>query len=403
MSEQWLFQLGRERRLALAELSAVLGPRREPVQGSLRTVILPTPLVWTPDTLQERLGGVIKIGRVLAQLPSDTSRAELRNWLTADLIKRPIRDFGISLIDGRWKQVDRDQLGLSVKRSLKEHGGVGRFVAGQALELPSVLVRDQLLGRGREYLIAWTGTTITLAETVTVQPWKSWSRRDYDRPARDTKRGMLPPKLARMMLNLGQFNREANILDPFCGVGTVLQEAALLGFTHLIGSDQDGRAIEDTKTNLDWLRRERSTLAFDLRLYHTSLQGLDRSLLRHVKPIIGITTEADLGPIDLSSRPAMIRRELFQKLGPLYASWLRHLFDLLERGERAVLAYPLLREPHTSLPLLDVVEKIGWRVIPAFPTGWQEHPATEQQKTPVLTYAREDQLIARQIIQLVKP
>ena len=113
MTNLWLLQLGRERRLALAELAAILGPQSEPVQGSLQTVILFAPPNWTPETLQERLGGVIKIASVLAQLPRQTTRAELRDWLITDLLARPIRDFGLSLVDGRWKQADRDQLGLS--------------------------------------------------------------------------------------------------------------------------------------------------------------------------------------------------------------------------------------------------------------------------------------------------
>ena len=35
-----------------------------------------------------------------------------------------------------------------------------------------------------------------------MQDFEQWGARDYGRPSRDAVRGMLPPKLARMMVNL---------------------------------------------------------------------------------------------------------------------------------------------------------------------------------------------------------
>ena len=60
-----------------------------------------------------------------------------------------------------------------------------------------------------------------------------------DKPYRDMRRGMLPPKLARSLVNLAigaKSPSDMTILDPFCGTGTVLMEAMLLG-THVVGTD----------------------------------------------------------------------------------------------------------------------------------------------------------------------
>ncbi len=46
------------------------------------------------------------------------------------------------------------------------------------------------------------------------------------------------------------------ILDPFCGSGTILQEAMLLGFKNIYGSDKDKRAIANSKENINWLKKE---------------------------------------------------------------------------------------------------------------------------------------------------
>jgi len=81
--------------------------------------------------------------------------------------------------------------------------------------------------------------------------------RDFGRPAADAKSGMLPPKLARMMVNLASASKNETLLDAFCGSGTILTEAATLGFAKLIGSDISERAVSDTQKNSDWIKAQR--------------------------------------------------------------------------------------------------------------------------------------------------
>ncbi len=56
------------------------------------------------------------------------------------------------------------------------------------------------------------------------------------------------PRLARFMVNLARVREGATILDPFCGTGTILMEAALMGM-HVFGSDIDARMIEASRVN----------------------------------------------------------------------------------------------------------------------------------------------------------
>src|SRR5205823_3602162 len=86
-----------------------------------------------------------------------------------------------------------------------------------------------------------------------VQPFEQFSARDFGRPGRDDLSGMLPPKLAIIMINLAANDTISVLLDPFCGSGTILSEALLLGYKNLIGSDISEKAVADTKTNLDWI------------------------------------------------------------------------------------------------------------------------------------------------------
>jgi len=59
----------------------------------------------------------------------------------------------------------------------------------------------------------------------------------------------LDPKLSRVFVNLSRVKREQLFLDPFCGTGGFLIEAALIG-AYIIGSDIRRDMVEGTMKNL---------------------------------------------------------------------------------------------------------------------------------------------------------
>lgn len=400
MTNQYLFRLGRETLLNLAEVLAVLGH-----DGLLIAHHGPVALFELPEhtdlqALQERLAGTVKIGRVIAELPAPTNLASLVEYVASDLLARPVRDFGFSFFGNHLSLKQRDRLGIQLKKSLKAAGHASRFVASKDLELSSVLVRDQLLTHGREYLLAQFPDRWIVSETVTVQDWQSWSRRDYGRPVRDARRGMLPPKLARLMINLGQFPMETTLLDPFCGVGTVLQEAWLLGYQTVTGSDSDDRAVAAAQTNLDWLRAAQPRLyARTINLRTISLEELADGFQREKMMSLGIVTEPDLGPPNLAELPPPERATRFRTLTERYRLWLTACHRLLQPGERCVMIIPFLRAPLARLAVLPENQDDWHLVVPLLPAR-QAIPNLEA--PPALTYARPDQMIGREIYVLQK-
>lgn len=73
------------------------------------------------------------------------------------------------------------------------------------------------------------------------------SRRPRKRPVFHPS--TMPPKLARCLVNLARPADGTLLLDPFCGVGGILLEAAAIG-CRTVGADADPRMIRGTKTNL---------------------------------------------------------------------------------------------------------------------------------------------------------
>jgi tRNA (guanine10-N2)-dimethyltransferase len=60
------------------------------------------------------------------------------------------------------------------------------------------------------------------------------------------------PKFARAMVNLSGVPPGSSVMDPFCGTGGILIEAALMGY-RAIGSDIDPRMVDGSRMNLDSL------------------------------------------------------------------------------------------------------------------------------------------------------
>src|SRR5690606_25237485 len=98
---------------------------------------------------------------------------------------------------------------------------------------------------------------VIVAESIGAQNITALAARDQGRPKRDAFVGMLPPKLAQMMINMAgpltadptQDLVQPRILDPFCGTGVILQEAMLLRYG-AYGTDLSEKMIRYSRDNL---------------------------------------------------------------------------------------------------------------------------------------------------------
>ncbi len=387
--------LGRQPALGLAELESVFGAENV-FRSASEVARLNVPahkIAGTP------LGGVMKVGQVLADLPLDSLDvlfealpAILADELTAMPDAGKLR-LGISLHGFRPPLERLQQYGLSLKRKISgQYARNVRLVPNKELVLNSAQVTHNQLTKktGIELLLVRSGESAIVARTVGVQNINDYASRDQARPARDAKTGMLPPKLAQIMINLavgGQsWHTDAPLLDPFCGSGVLLQEATLMGL-NVYGTDVDKRMIDFCRQNLDWLRRQRN-LAFNARL-----EVADARTASWQKPIGAVASETYLGPpLTNSPDPARLAK-IANEVNSLIKDFLTNLAAQLDSGQRICLAVPAWKRQADFLHLsfIDEVEDLGYNLLSFVHATRQE-----------LVYHRPQQQVARQLLVIIR-
>lgn len=403
-----VFVLGSHPGLSVAEILSVL-------QLEEWAVYLATPEILVVDDggadkgadwLMGRLGGTIRLGQLLEIEPEPEQIAEYIQGLGH---ARP--RFGLSLYalgDAPGKnqrhQLQRQLIrtGMETKRHLKEAGVPSRFVRPQeGLSLSSVAIaKNRLLADGADLLILGGPDRSYLAAIEAIQPFEEFAQTDYGRPARDTKQGMLPPKLARLMLNLADFAPDRLVWDPFCGSGTVLTEAVRMGLRRGYASDLNPQAIADTQQNLAWIKERYPDVAG---ANVTVTAGDARQPLGEINEnsLDAIVSELYLGEprTGRESRGELVTRinEITLLIEQSVGAW-RHV---LKSGGRLTLALPayiyekerLLTEP--QLPK-------GFRWQPLLSAELAERLGAPLTERGGLLYGRPNQLVWREIVRVIK-
>jgi tRNA (guanine10-N2)-dimethyltransferase len=341
--------------------------------------------------LIKSIGGTIKIGRIIETLSNksnDIFEASLE--LFAQVKKTGKFNFGISLYGNA--KIDGKRIGLALKQELKNQGVSCRFVVSREKTLSSVVVeQNKLLTSGQELVYIVQGSNIILGVTEAVQLFKELSARDYGRPARDDRSGMLPPKLAQMMINMSEAKKKDMLLDPFCGSGTILTEAMLMGYENIIGSDISSKAIEDTRKNITWIL-EKTHNKTEPKLQVTDARQLSKFIKK--ESATAIVTETYLGP----QRGEIDFKKVSGELTSLYNQTIKEIFFVLKKGGRAVIALPaFIIASRPKLLSIEIKPLHPVDIIPA-----DIHIQTGKTERGTFLYGRPDQRVWREIIILEK-
>lgn len=370
--EKYIFILGQSSDLAQAELKSFL---REIEDNGPSFVLAKSP--QKARELIKNLGGTVKIAKYIDTLDDLSNIYDI--WLKNISLDSGKTNFGFSLYNDKKDYMTVKKIAMDIKKELKGQGHSCRFVSSREPILSSVIVsKNKLIDR--ELIIIKNQDKYLIGITQAVQDFVSYGWRDMKRPNRDDKSGMLPPKLAQMMINLGGNDRHKNILDPFCGSGTILQEAALFGFDQLYGTDISKKAVTDSQANLDWLVEK-----FNTKNKYEIKKADVASLSEHFKnhSIDLIVTEPFMGDARLVQKAYNIKdlRHVQNELQTLYYQAFSQFKKILKPGSTVVFAFPEFVIKNNSLATLDVevIEKLGFKL------------------KQNLAYFRPDQKVKRQI------
>jgi tRNA G10 N-methylase Trm11 len=393
---KYAFILGREPALSTAEILTVLKTRNVPHDPktfyySTAALVIETGAVLEADFFRE-LGGSIKMLEVLRE--GTNVEDEAFDILMG--LGRASLDFGISayyLYPGYRGNDSLKYLSLTLKKRLKAEGLSARVVLPtQGSTLTSVQVdKNKLITKGAELVLLMTETAPFIARTMAVQEFEAFGLRDFERPGVDAKSGMLPPKLARMMVNLAGAPKNGVLLDAFCGSGTVLTEAAHMGYRKLWAADISERAVADTKKNLEWLASFEGASKPSTKVLLSDVKFLAEKL--SPASVDAIVSEPFLGPPLRGGESDQKIHFIYLELMGLYRRAFETFAKILKPGGDVVFVFPVFGSKHINL--LRELESLGFRAEALLPG---QAAAVLGLKSPVgLTYKRPDQKVGREI------
>jgi tRNA G10 N-methylase Trm11 len=374
-SFNFIIILGRQPELGLVELESLLGAEHVRPFGRQAALV--------DSVLQiDQLGGAIKVGTViyrgavtaLNDLPIDADALPMRQSKTP---------FAISAYGVHGTRSMLIAAGFELKKHLKTRGSVRLITPTEGLTVSAAGLRhNQVIETGFELMIVVAGSEMTIARTSGVQDVDWYSKRDYGRPVRSAKVGMLPPKLAQILVNT---TRGDTVYDPFCGTGVILQEARLLR-RQAYGSDLSTDMVDATNANMTWLT--------DVVEHTLPTWGVHQADAREVAvPRPGaIVSEGYLGP-NLSHSPTTGEIEnMRQDLLMLYRESLRNVGRQIDSGDEVSMCVPVWRvgKAWHYLGLVDELPRLGYTL-----------RSFVHAQTP-LVYARDDQVVGRQLLLLRK-
>jgi tRNA G10 N-methylase Trm11 len=422
---KYAFVLGRVYTLSIAELFAIFekpevgidlsaGPIKV-LEASPEVIVIESPKPINAEKLQRRLGGVIKILQVVDAVKKrdqDSINFALKHYFKPSVLKKQFfkeykgkMQFGISiyLLDMDAQAFgEPKRLGMMIKKSVTDGGHSIRLVLPEfnSLALASVVVtKNLLLQKGAEICILAGREILYTAKTMAVQDFEDYGRRDYQRPVRDEKQGMIPPKVAQIMLNLSNAKPPETALDPFCGIGTILQEGLLLGFK-MLGSDINKQAVHGAELNLEWFRNRYKIAPGKYHLH--AVDATKVAPLLEGQNVTGVVTECTLGPLYGELPKPEVMKQNFKDLLKLYKESLEEFSKFLPKGGRVVMCIPAYRknrQEYTKLESLDWVKDLGYNImdiVPAAVAKKLKFLKLSDRNTAI--YDRKDQIVAREIV-----
>jgi tRNA G10 N-methylase Trm11 len=358
--KQIFFILGRNPKLSYHEIIEFLKTRNRNFTETLfqeNILILQVPKDEQINI--NELGGTLHIGEITFY----NNEEKLKNFISQNEII-PADKFSFATHGNLDPQIIKEKFKSMRKKASHKHGKkLLKLQNGNKLENPKANFHILFHKEENKILLG--------IATQSYDP-KQTESRDMQKPIRREELA-ISPRLAKILINLSGAKPHNKLLDPFCGIGTILSEA-LIKKINVHGIDKDSQAIKDSQQNLEWLTKN-----YNIKNKYT-LENKDSRKTPDLQ-FNAITTETPLGKL-LTKKPSDNQaKQLIQNFEALIIPILSRLKKSKKPSAKIAITFPVIRNFHTDY------QKI------AIKSGLKIH------LQPILE-SRKDQFVSRDILVL---
>lgn len=208
-------------------------------------------------------------------------------------------------------------------------------------------------------------------------------KRDMERPLRREELA-ISPRLSKILINLSQVKENEILLDPFCGVGAIIQEA-LLQNINVVGVDADEKAVKNCNLNISWLKKN-----YKIDSKYEILNS--NSIKAKLKKIDGIATEPSLGKLLRKVPSEKEAQKMISNFENLIIAVLNNIKKYLKIEGKIAFTSPFIKtvNKRIGINIRKIIEKTGLK---SYEINNAVFPIEE---------FKEGQIVGRKIFVLIK-
>lgn len=391
------FELWREYKLSIAELYSLF-PKMEIVYFDEKVLLVDNIDEVELESKFSSLWGIIKVFKILDNEYKTKNTVNIYEDIMSEFTLERKNNYAINFY---WKsRFNQKDFLVKAKKYFQKNDFSSRFVNQDFQNIKSYLVtKEKLLENKTDFNLVFFNDTIYLWYTGFVQDIDSYSKRDFWK-TRDMIIGMLPPKLAQMMINFASTKNidKQVIYDPFCGLGTVLLESIISGNTEVYWSDLNPEMVATTKKNVEFTKNEFKNNLNDYEVVLLDAKNIASSPILKNHRINAIVTEWYLWEIfwknSIDLEKVKKQRQILATIYEDFFSWLKKIWF----GWRIVISFPFWEinwKYNYFEEIPDIIYKYCF-VDPFFPEWFELKPS----RSWSLLYKRPDQTVWREIFKL---
>lgn len=332
--KEYIFILGREPELSFLEVISFFKSRNityKIVEYKNDIIIFLLNKELNFDNLIKKLGGVVKIAEIFSEYKYNGNENKL--------------NYGISVYNGNSSKLNN----LLSKEFKKEKVKAMMRKSREKVFSPSEIVSKKL----NEFIVHGDYS----AKTIAFFNPRLYMQRDEKRP-RQILLHQVSLRLAKILINLSQARN--NLLDPFCGAGTILQEA-MLNELDVVGVDINEESVQASNENLKWLKEK-----YNLERKFEIVKGDSTKLTRYFKRnfIEGIATEPYMGPYYKKMPEKNEVEKVAKELERIYYEFFLQAKQILKKNGKIAIVIPQLKYFNGSITINieNITKQAGFKI-----------------------------------------